>query len=94
MHNDSLTEKAKLLPLQKRAIPVDKFVYVKNINKLVYTEEEIVTFICPDRQFIFLNLYFETVYNFSFSNMGGKSLREKIDFFFSPRTRIACPLQN
>lgn len=64
-------QRTKLLPLQKRAIPVNKFVYVKNINKLQYTEEEIATFICPARQFIFLNLYFETVYNFSFSGVGG-----------------------
>lgn len=77
MHNDNLTERTKLLPLQKRAIPVDKFVYVKNINKLMYTDEEIVTFICPATQFIFLNLYFETVYNFSFSSGGSGRERFK-----------------
>lgn len=65
---------------------------VKNINKLQYTEEELVTFICPARQFIFLNLYFETVYNFSFSSVGG-GRREQIDFFF-PWPWISCSLQN
>lgn len=45
---------------------VDKLVYVRNINKLQNTEEEIITFICPASQFIFLKLYFETVYIFFF----------------------------
>lgn len=80
MHNDSLTEKTKLLP--------HRFVYVKNVNKLVYTEEEIVTFICPARQFIFLNLNFATVYNFSFSSVGGKGLRGQIDFVFFPEYKF------
>lgn len=62
MHNDILTQRTKLLPLQKRAIPVGKLVYVKSINKLQNTEEEIATFFCPASQFIFLKLYFETVY--------------------------------
>lgn len=69
LHNDILTQRTKLIPLQKRAIPVDKLVYVKNINKLQNTEEEIVTFICPASQFIFLKLCFETAYIFSFSSV-------------------------
>lgn len=44
-------QRTKLLPLQKRAIPVNKFVYVKNINKLQHTEEEIATFAQLDSLF-------------------------------------------
>lgn len=81
LHNDILTKRTKILTLQKRAITVDKLVYVKNINKLQNTEE-IVPFICPASQFIFLKLYFETAYIFSFSSVGsGKIKEKKLDFF-------------
>lgn len=92
LHNDILTSRTKILPPQKRAIPVDKLVYVKNINKLPNTEEEIVTFICPASQFIFLKLYFETVYIFSFSNVGGGSnrLKRKNRIFFPECKFLIC----
>lgn len=67
----TLHREQKYYHFEKEQFLVYKLVYVKNINKLQNTEEVIITFICPASQFIFLKLYFETVYIFSFSNVGG-----------------------
>jgi len=74
LHN--LTQRTKVLPLQKRTIPADKLVYAINVTKFWYTAEEIVTSICPGRQFIFLNLYFEAVLNILFSSIDSFHWRE------------------
>lgn len=72
----SLHREQKYYHFEKEQFLVDKLVYVKNINKLQNTEE-IIIFICPASQFIFLKLYFETVYIFSFSNVGSERERLK-----------------
>lgn len=90
MHNDILTKRTKILPLQKRAITVVKLVYVKNIKKLQNTEE-IKTFICPASHFIFLKLYFETLHLFFFQcgEWKGK-VKEKNWIFFPECKFLTC----